>query len=110
MCDTHTAVAVNVYGQYKEQTNDRRTTVIASTASPYKFADSVLKAVSDRDSGTEFGNVKLLSDITGAEVPEPIQALERAEVRFFRDTLYISRKKGVYARFRGTNNDTCESS
>ena len=82
LCDTHTAVAVNVYGQYKEQTNDRRTTVIASTASPYKFADSVLKAVSDRDSGTEFGNVKLLSDITGAEVPEPIQALERAEVRF----------------------------
>lgn len=82
LCDTHTAVAVNVYGQYKEQTNDRRTTVIASTASPYKFADSVLKAVSDRDSGTEFGNVKLLSDITGAEVPKPIQALEKAEVRF----------------------------
>lgn len=82
LCDTHTAVAVNVYNQYKEQTGDCRTALIASTASPYKFADSVLKAVSDKDSGSEFGNVDLLSDITGAEVPEPIKALEKAEVRF----------------------------
>lgn len=82
LCDTHTAVAVNVYGQYKATTGDDRPAVIASTASPYKFADSVLSAVSDKKSGSEFGNVRLLSELTSTAVPEPIKALENAEVRF----------------------------
>lgn len=82
LCDTHTAVAVNVYGQYKAATGDDRPAVIASTASPYKFADSVLSAVSDKKSGSEFGNVRLLSELTSTAIPEPIKALENAEVRF----------------------------
>lgn len=82
LCDTHTAVAVNVYKQYEEATSDNRPAVIASTASPYKFADSVLSAVTDKNTGTEFGNVKLLSEITATEIPEPIKALENAKVRF----------------------------
>lgn len=82
LCDTHTAVAVNVYGQYKTATGDNKPAVIASTASPYKFADSVLKAVSDENAGSEFGNVRLLNKITAAEIPAPIKALESAKVRF----------------------------
>lgn len=82
LCDTHTAVAVNVYGQYKTATGDNKPAVIASTASPYKFADSVLKAVSDENAGSEFGNVRLLKKITAAEIPAPIKALESAKVRF----------------------------
>lgn len=82
LCDTHTAVAVNVYGQYKAATGDTRPAVIASTASPYKFADSVLSAVSDRKADTDFGNVRLLSELTSTPVPAPIKALENAEVRF----------------------------
>lgn len=43
--DTHTAVAVKVYYDYVKETGDDTKTVIASTASPYKFADSVVKAI-----------------------------------------------------------------
>lgn len=82
LCDTHTAVALNVYEQYIEKTGDDRPTVIASTASPYKFAKSVLSAVSEKEGNTEFDTVKLLSDETNTEIPEPIKALENAKVRF----------------------------
>ena len=43
--DTHTAVAAAVYGKYREETYDETKTVIASTASPYKFTSSVLAAI-----------------------------------------------------------------
>lgn len=82
LCDTHTAVALGVYKSYRAKTNDERPTVIASTASPYKFADSVLSAVTDKRSGSEFDNVRLLSAITATDIPQPISALENAEVRF----------------------------
>ncbi len=82
LCDTHTAVAMNVYKQYVKTTGDDRATVIASTASPYKFANSVLSAVSDKKANSEFQTVRLLSSETGVQIPEPIMALENAEVRF----------------------------
>ncbi|MBR4122951.1 MAG: threonine synthase, partial [Clostridia bacterium] len=82
LCDTHTAVALNVYEQYIEATGDDRVTVIASTASPYKFANSVLSAVSDKKGESEFDTVKVLSSETSTEIPQPIKALENAEVRF----------------------------
>ncbi|MBQ8794375.1 MAG: threonine synthase, partial [Clostridia bacterium] len=82
LADTHTAVALNVYEQYIKTTGDDRPTVIASTASPYKFANSVLSAVSDKKGNSEFETVKILSEVTNTEIPEPIKALENAEVRF----------------------------
>jgi threonine synthase len=82
LCDTHTAVAMNVYEQYKKATGDDRPTVIASTASPYKFANSVLSAVSQEKAESEFDTVRLLSEVTKTEIPEPIKALENATVRF----------------------------
>ena len=42
-CDTHTAVAVKVYREYKAATGDTTKTLIASTASPFKFSASVLE-------------------------------------------------------------------
>ena len=82
LCDTHTAVAVNVSNQYKEKTGDTRPVLIASTASPYKFAKSVLGAVSDNMSDDEFQNVRILSNETNTEIPAPIAELENAKVRF----------------------------
>lgn len=82
LADTHTAVALNVYEQYVAETGEDIPTVIASTASPYKFAKSVLSAVSDQTADTEFNTVKLLSETTNTEIPEPIKALENATVRF----------------------------
>lgn len=84
VCDTHTAVAVNVYHQYTAETGDRETpAVVVSTASPYKFAGSVLGAVSGRPAGAnEFDTGKELSALTGTPVPAPIAALESKTVRF----------------------------
>ena len=82
LCDTHTAVAMNVYKQYVEKTGDDIPTVIASTASPYKFARSVLSAVSDKKGDSEFDTVRVLSEVTKTEIPKPIEALESATVRF----------------------------
>ena len=82
LCDTHTAVAMNVYEQYVKFTGDNRATVITSTASPYKFAKNVLWAVSQKQGETEFDTVRILSDETNTEIPAPIKALENATVRF----------------------------
>lgn len=83
LIDTHTAVAVNVLNGYVEKTGDNKCTVIASTASPYKFSASVLKAVdSSKCSGDEFGMVDDLSKATNTAVPTPISALKLANVRF----------------------------
>ncbi len=82
LSDTHTAVALNVYEQYIDATGDDRPTVIASTASPYKFANSVLSAISEKKGASEFDTVKLLSEFSNTEIPEPLMALENAEVRF----------------------------
>lgn len=82
LCDTHTAVAMNVYKQYVEKTGDDIPTVIASTASPYKFANSVLSAVSDQKGDSEFDTVRVLSEVTKTEIPTPIKSLEAATVRF----------------------------
>ena len=82
LTDTHTAVALNVYEQYVKATGDNRITVIASTASPYKFAQSVLSAVSEKKGDSEFDTVKVLSEETNTVIPEPIKALETATVRF----------------------------
>ncbi len=83
LSDTHTAVAVNVYEQYVGTTNDTTPTIIASTASPYKFAKSVLSAVSsDKLPEDEFAAVEELSAKTKTTVPAPLAALKNAEERF----------------------------
>ena len=81
LCDTHTAVAVNVYDQYVEKTGDTTPTVIASTASPYKFAASVLPAVYDGEMPeTEFLMVEKLSQVTKTKIPAPLAGLKDKEV------------------------------
>jgi len=82
LCDTHTAVALAVFEEYKEKTGDTRPTVIASTASPYKFADSVIEAIGESVSDSDFDTVKKLSKITNTAIPTPISALENAVPRF----------------------------
>lgn len=83
LCDTHTAVAISVYDKYVSETGDRTPTVIASTASPYKFSKSVLQAVSDNIVDmNEFDMVDKLNDITGVEVPKPLLSLKDKKVRF----------------------------
>ncbi|MBC8532457.1 threonine synthase [Yeguia hominis] len=85
LCDPHTAVAVKVYHDYVARTGDRKTpTVLVSTASPYKFADSVLSAVKGEDAVGDdpFEMIGELAAVTGTPIPAPIAALEGKEVRF----------------------------
>ena len=81
--DTHTAVAAGVYKKYKKDTNDTETkTVIASTASPFKFNRSVMSAIDSKyDSLGEFELVDELSRIGNVKVPQAVEELRTAEVR-----------------------------
>ena len=80
--DTHTAVAAGVYGKYKAETGDTETkTVIASTASPFKFTRSVMDAIDHKyDSMTDFELVDELSKIANVEVPQAIEDIRSAAV------------------------------
>mgnify|MGYP000750743886 CR=1 FL=1 len=84
LCDTHTAVAINVYKQYVEETGDKTPSVIASTASPYKFSKAVLEAVEPNATlpETEFDMVDELYKVSGAEVPAPLANLKNKTARF----------------------------
>ncbi len=79
--DTHTAVAAGVYQKYLRNTNDHTPTVIASTASPYKFPGSVVDAISDRYEGLEdFALVDALSALSGVKIPRAVEEIRTAPV------------------------------
>ncbi len=81
--DTHTAVAACAYEKYTAETGDRTKTVIASTASPYKFTRSVMEAIDqDRCAGmTDLELVDELSALSGTGIPKAIQEIRTAPVR-----------------------------
>ena len=80
--DTHTAVAATVYDKYVKETGDKTPTVIASTASPYKFTRSVMNAIdSAYDKQSDFELVDELNKLSGVKVPQAIEDIRQAEVR-----------------------------
>ena len=80
--DTHTAVAASVYDKYVKETGDTTPTVIASTASPYKFTRSVMNAIdSAYDKQSDFELVDELNKLSGVKVPQAIEDIRQAEVR-----------------------------
>lgn len=80
LIDTHTAVAYNVYLKYREETGDETPTVIASTASPYKFANNVITAISEDTDGTEFELVEKLNKKTNINIPQGLKNLDEKQV------------------------------
>ena len=83
--DTHTAVGKAVYEKYKTETNDETKTVIASTASPFKFTRSVMNAIDEKYGNMEdFELVDELSRIAQIKVPEAIEEIRTAKVRHHR--------------------------
>ena len=79
--DTHTAVAAAVYGKYREETYDETKTVIASTASPYKFTSSVLAAIApEYDTLPVLEQVDKLSALANTEIPRAIEEIRTAPV------------------------------
>jgi len=84
LCDTHTGVAIKVYYDYRDKTGDNTPTVIASTASPFKFCANVLDAVSpgSAEGMDEFDLVHKLAGLTGLECPPQLANLASKKVRF----------------------------
>lgn len=79
--DTHTAVAASVYEQYKRDSKDRLKTIIAATASPYKFTRSVMNAINDKYSSmSDFELVDELGRISQTQIPNAIEEIRKAPV------------------------------
>jgi len=82
LIDTHTAVASSVYSKYVKDTNDKTVTVIASTASPYKFTRSVMEALSQGDDSVDdFVLADRLCKVSGVEIPEAVTSIRDAKIR-----------------------------
>lgn len=80
--DTHTAVAAVAYDKYKAATGDDKTpTVIASTASPYKFTRSVMDAIDPAyDAEDDFELVDELNKVSKTAIPKAIEEIRTAPV------------------------------
>lgn len=79
--DTHTAVASAVYQKYVADTKDKTVTVIASTASPFKFTRSVMNAIDSKyDTMSDFELVDELARIGNLNIPKAIDEIRTAPV------------------------------
>ncbi len=79
--DPHTAVASAVYKKYVEKTGDQTPTVIASTASPYKFPVVAVQSVTGETGLSDFEALAKLHEISGVALPPAVDGLEIAPVR-----------------------------
>lgn len=79
LLDTHTAIGYGVYKQYQKDTNDQTKTIILSTASPYKFPESVYKAITGEELG-EYEAIDALNEKTGVTIPYPLVGIKDREV------------------------------
>lgn len=81
LMDTHTAVAYKVYKDYVAETGDKSPTIIASTASAYKFSDSVAKSIGLGEEKDGFAYISALNKKTDVKIPEGLKNLENKEIR-----------------------------
>jgi threonine synthase len=103
LIDTHTAVAYSVYQKYRNQTGDKTPTIIASTASPFKFGAAVSTAIGIDIAGLDdFGILEKLADATILKVPNPVKELKTKPI--LHNTLAKkSEIKAVIENFLGGN-------
>ena len=82
LIDPHTAVAFHVLDEYREKTGDQTPTVVASTASPFKFCDSVLTALGETELAEGVALLDQLAAHTGCPAPGPLSGLKDKAPRF----------------------------
>ena len=84
--DTHTAVAAKVCKAYQEASKGGKKTVIASTASPYKFARSVMTSIDNKyDALEEFDLIDSLEVISNVDIPNAVEEIRNAEILHTRE-------------------------
>lgn len=79
--DTHTGVGTHVYNEYVKETGDKKTTIISSTASPYKFTRHVMEAIDKKYEGLDdFALADELEKLSGVSIPYAIEEIRTAPV------------------------------
>lgn len=74
--DPHTAVAYGVYMKYLEAEKDSSKTLIASTASPFKFHKKVLTSIGQTPTKDDFIDLKKISRLSNEGLPKQLGELE----------------------------------
>lgn len=82
LMDTHTGVAWTVLEDYRKDTGDTTPTAVLSTASPFKFCDSVLRALGEETDAPGTVLLERLTEKTGVAAPAPLAALKTKTARF----------------------------
>ena len=82
LVDTHTAVGLNCAKQYIERNHDGLKMLVASTASPYKFASDVYKSITGSQPADELSALNELSELTKTEIPYPLAGIDKRTKRF----------------------------
>ncbi|MBO5415742.1 MAG: threonine synthase [Clostridia bacterium] len=82
LADTHTSVALNCAEQYMTKYNDGKKMIVASTASPYKFAADVYKSITDTAANSDTEALDQLSALTDTEISYPLRNLTERKVNF----------------------------
>ena len=80
--DPHTAVAFDALRQYGEETGDQTPCVVVSTASPFKFCNSVLNALGEKEHAEGLDILDQLTEKTGMPAPAPLASLRGKAIRF----------------------------
>ena len=81
LIDPHTAVAAGVYRSYRMKSGDKTPTVIASTASPYKFTGSVLRAIEPGyESADDFDKADRLYELSKISIPKAVSEIRTAPI------------------------------
>lgn len=84
--DTHTAVAAYVCAQYRDDSQDEKKCLVASTASPYKFIHSVMTAINEKYADQdEFELIDELSALSATKVPNAIEEIRNSQIRHTRE-------------------------
>ncbi len=82
LADTHTAVAIHAAEEYVRESGDSRPMVIDSTASPYKFANDVYRAVSGKEATSALDALDELAAFTNTSIPYPLAGLATRKINF----------------------------
>lgn len=82
LMDTHTAVAFSALDKYRDETLDQKICVVASTASPYKFASDVYSSLFGKTPEDDLVALNDLSERTETDIPASLKDLEKKPVNF----------------------------
>ena len=82
LIDTHTAVGLYAANKYRAESGDKTTVVVASTASPFKFASDVYTSITGEIPSDGLAALDMLADKTGVDIPYPLKGIADRKIRF----------------------------